>query len=61
MSMLSKFIKSNLLSAVEQELIEHAPHIQQIMINELQEFAHKLLEWAAEKLTSNEEKPKDMD
>jgi len=55
MSLLSKFITSNLIKAIEEEFISHAPDMQQRIIEEVESFAHQAFDWVKNKLERNSE------
>lgn len=50
MSLLSNFIRNNLLKALEEELIEMAPELQAVAVRELKELGQQVVEWAETKL-----------
>ncbi len=50
MSLLSSFIRNNLLKALEEELIELTPELKAVALRELRELGNKVVEWAEEKL-----------
>jgi len=50
MSLLSSFIRNNLIKAIEAELVEAAPHLQEIAIQELRAFADEIIQWTESKL-----------
>lgn len=50
MSLLSNFIRNNLLKALEEELIELTPELKAVALRELRELGQKVVEWAEEKL-----------
>lgn len=54
MSLLSTFIQSQLLKAIENEFIEHAPDIQQAIIAEVEAFANDALEWVKSKIQTKQ-------
>jgi hypothetical protein len=52
MSLMSAFITSNLLPAIESELLAHEPEIQAQIINELGALSLQIGEWVAAKSSS---------
>lgn len=50
MSLLSNFIKNNLLKALEDELIDLAPQLQAAAIKELKELGQQVVNWSEKKL-----------
>jgi len=50
MSLLSSFIRNQLLKAVEQEIAEHAPEAKQVAIEQMSAFGQEVIDWAAKKI-----------
>ncbi len=50
MSLLSSFIRNNLLKALEEELIELTPELKDVALRELRELGQQVVEWAENKL-----------
>lgn len=50
MSLLSNFIRNNLLKALEEELIDLTPELKAIALRELKELGVQVVQWAEEKL-----------
>lgn len=50
MSLLSSFIRNNLLKALEEELQDHTPELKAIALRELKELGQQVVEWAESKL-----------
>jgi hypothetical protein len=50
MSLLSNFIKNNLIKALEDELIDMAPELREMAIKEIKELGLQAVQWAEEKL-----------
>lgn len=50
MSLLSNFIRNNLIKALEAELIDLAPDLKALALRELKELGNQVVEWAEEKL-----------
>ena len=50
MSLLSNFIRNNLIKALEEELVAQAPELQAVAIQELKELGQQVIEWAEIKL-----------
>lgn len=50
MSLLSSFIRNQLLKAVEQEIAGHAPEAKQVAIEQMQAFGQEVIEWAEKKI-----------
>lgn len=51
MSLLSSFIQNQLLKAIEAELVNHAPDIQQAIVGEVEAFAKEALQWVQSKVS----------
>lgn len=56
MSLLSSFIRNQLLKAVEEQFTSHAPEVQALVLKEMQEFGGECIQWAQDKL-GIEDKP----
>jgi len=56
MSLLSSFIRNQLLKAVEEEFQAHTPEMKAMVINEMQAFAAECTDWVAKKL-DNQDQP----
>lgn len=50
MSLLSNFIRNNLIKALEEEVVDMAPNLREVALNELKEFGHEIIAWVEEKL-----------
>lgn len=50
MSVLTSFLAHKLLAALEAELVNHAPEIQEEFINEIQKLSGVVTEWVKRKL-----------
>jgi hypothetical protein len=50
MSLLSSFIKNQLIKSLEAEFVAHAPDLQALFVKELESFASEVLTWINEKL-----------
>lgn len=50
MSLLSSFIRNNLLKALEEELIDMTPQLKEVALRELRELGQKVVEWAEIKM-----------
>lgn len=50
MSLLSNFIRNNLLKALEEELIDLTPELKAMALRELKELGVQVVQWAEEKL-----------
>ncbi len=55
MSLLSTFISTQLINAIEHEFINHSPEIQAVIINEIQNFLAEGNSWLESKI--NTQKP----
>ncbi len=53
MSILSKFISTQLISAIENEFIHHAPEIQAVIISEIKHFLAEGYAWVEKKLATS--------
>lgn len=53
MSLLSSFIRNQLLKVVEQEIAEHAPEAKQVAIEQMKAFGEEVVEWAEKKLNAD--------
>lgn len=53
MSLLSTFIQNQLLHAIEQQFMEHAPEIQETILAEVGAFAQKAIEWVQSKVSDS--------
>lgn len=51
MSLLSSFIASHLIPALEQAIIAHEPDAQALIIGEIEALSSKVGEWVKEKLS----------
>jgi hypothetical protein len=51
MSLLSSFLASHLIPALESAFLAHAPEAQQMLINELDALAKQVSDWVATKVT----------
>jgi hypothetical protein len=56
MSLLSAFISTQLMKAIENEFVNHSPEIQSIIISEIQNLIAEGTAWIDSKLNSNETK-----
>lgn len=54
MSLLSLFLRSHLVPALESAFISHTPELQAALVNEVETLGNKLLDWVDTKI-----KPKD--
>ena len=52
MSLISTFISTQLIKAIENEFLNHSPEIQAAIINEIQHFISQVSDWATKKLSS---------
>ena len=52
MSLLSSFIKNQLVKALEDEFLSHSAELQQAFVNEVEAFAGEILSWIKEKIES---------
>lgn len=59
MSLLSSFIRNQLLKAVEQEFHEHEPHIKELIIKEVGDFASECVAWVESKVSPKAEEVTD--
>ncbi len=50
MSLLSSFIRNQLLKAVEAEFADHLPEVQAVVVKEMQDFAAECTQWVEDKL-----------
>ena len=50
MSLLSNFIRTQLLKAVETEFAAHLPEVQALVIKEMEDFANECMQWVKDKL-----------
>lgn len=58
MSLLSTFISTQLIKALEHEFVNHAPEIQQVIIQELQDFLAQGAAWIENKVNPQNENEK---
>lgn len=56
MSLLSSFIRNQLLKAVEEEFHSHAPEMKAKVLDEMQAFAGECNDWVNKKLSGDEPK-----
>lgn len=54
MSLLSSFIRDQLLKAVEEEFLKHEPDIQDSIVQQIDAFASECIEWVKSKLGAPE-------
>ena len=54
MSLLSSFIRNQLLKAVEAEFADHLPEVQSLVVKEMQDFAAECTQWVEDKLSPKE-------
>ena len=52
MSLLSTFISTQLLKAIEHEFVNHEPEMQAVILNEVQAFVAEATAWIGNKLDS---------
>lgn len=52
MSLLTKFVRTHLLEAVEEEFMDALPVAKEAMIKELHDFACEVLKWTESKITN---------
>ncbi len=50
MSLLSTFIRNNLIKALEEELLSHSPELKDLALREVRELGQQVVEWAEKKL-----------
>lgn len=50
MSLLSSFIRNQLLKAVQEEIANAAPQLKELAIQELREFADEVIKWTETKV-----------
>jgi len=50
MSLLSNFIRNNLVKALEEELINFSPELKALALREIKELGLEVVEWAESKL-----------
>lgn len=55
MSLLSSFIVNHVVKALEAELVEHLPEMQQKFLNEVSEFVKVVSDWVETKLSNQGE------
>lgn len=55
MSLLSSFIRNQLLKAVEEEFASHIPEMQAVVLDEVSSFGTECLHWVNEKLKGNQD------
>lgn len=53
MSILSSFIRNQLLKGLEDEFVSHEPEIQEEIVQQIGEFAAECLEWVHSKLNGD--------
>ena len=53
MSLLSSFIRNQLLKAIEAEFVSHAPEAKDLIVKEVQAFSQECLDWVNQKLGNN--------
>lgn len=63
MSLLSNFISTQLIQALEHEFVNHAPDVQSLIVTEIQNFLTQGAAWVESKINhqqapSNQEQPK---
>jgi len=54
MSLLSSFIRNQLLKGLEDEFVSHEPAIQESIIEQIEAFASECMEWVNSKLNGND-------
>jgi len=59
MSLLSSFIRNQLLKAVEKEFVDHAPDMQALIVKEIGEFASECVAWVESKVSPKAEEVTD--
>lgn len=50
MSLISTFIRNNLIKALEEELISKSPELKDLALREVQELGQQVVQWAESKL-----------
>lgn len=50
MSLLSSFIRNQLLKAVQEEIAQAAPQLKELAIQELRDFADEIIKWTEDKV-----------
>lgn len=50
MSLLSSFIRNQLLKAVQEEIAQAAPQLKEVAIQELKDFANEIIKWTEDKV-----------
>lgn len=50
MSLLSSFIRNQLLKAIEEQFVNNEPEIQEEIVKQVEEFAAECIEWVNNKL-----------
>lgn len=53
MSLLSSFIRNQLLKGLEDEFVSHEPDIQDVIVEQINSFAAECLEWVNSKLNGD--------
>jgi len=54
MSLLSSFIRNQLLKGIEDEFVSHLPEVQEKIIEEVGDFAQECAAWVKDKLGGND-------
>lgn len=53
MSLLSNFIVTHIVQALEQQFLSHEPDLQQAFLNEVSAFVQEIAQWLEAKLTND--------
>lgn len=52
MSLLSSFIRSHLINAIENEFVKHEPEVKDKVIDEMRQFSNEAMEWVDSKMAN---------